>query len=198
MKKYGFGILILSAFIVIAMLMTACGENDSDKEVDLSATKSSNVEPSTADRETTAILSTTAEGGTIEQDSDGYKITRDNSGKVVKVEDKNGNPVSVETYLITHTWVENPGSVGGRSDSSTADSNSADGNGNNSDTENNAADGSKNSSKDSASGDDKDTEKSNDNVQPTDANGEPIEESIPVIIATLPDDDDDIVVLPDF
>ena len=134
--------ILLCLLIICSILFTACGEQESESTKD----------ESTPD-ETTVVLETTSDGGTIEQDSEGNKITKDENGKVVSVEDKDGNPVNVTEYLTTHTWVESNGGSGGSG-------------------------GSSGSGSSSVSGDDA------------------VEESIPVIIATIPDEDD-MVELPD-
>ena len=132
------------AILMIAALFSACGEKQNAASPDEAAIT-----------ETTVVLETTADGGTIEQDSEGNKITKDENGKVVSVEDKDGNPIDVTEYLTTHTWVELNGDSSGGSNGS----DSSDGSG--------------------------------------DSNDDNVEESIPVVIATIPDEDD-TVELPDF
>lgn len=100
---------LIIAVLMLAVLLCSCGEKQDDA--------------STPDEvkiaETTVVLETTADGGTVEQDPDGNKITKDKDGKVTAVEDKDGNPVDVATYLETHSWVEEPGAgtAGGTSSS---------------------------------------------------------------------------------
>ena len=78
--------LIIGVFVI--MLLSACVEdNRSLSESKASTTELSKVE-ATAVSETTAVLETTADGGTIEKDSEGNKITKDRDGRVVAVEDK--------------------------------------------------------------------------------------------------------------
>lgn len=105
---------------MIAVLFSACGEKSGEAPPDVSVIT-----------ETTVVLETTADGGTIEQDSEGNKITKDKDGKVIAVEDKDGNPIEVTEYLKTHSWVEgNSGGSGGSGNggtSSAPDSTNADG-----------------------------------------------------------------------
>lgn len=176
---------LLSIIICLMMLLelfTACGEDKSTASDD----KKSGEEATTA-VETVAVLETTADGGAIEQDSEGNKIIRDNTGKIIEIKDKEDNPVDITVYLSTHTWIEDPATTGGNSDSSKVDNDSSDNK-----TQNNDSNG----TKDSSSKDSEDSEKTDQNVQPTSADGEGLEESIPVVIATIPDDDD-MIELPD-
>lgn len=176
---------ILAIFVgsmILIALLSACGEDKSTASDD----KKSGEEATTA-VETVAVLETTADGGAIEQDSEGNKIIRDNTGKIIEIKDKDDNPVDITVYLSTHTWIEDPAAAGGNSDPSKVDNDSSDNK-----TQNNDSNG----TKDSSSKDPEDSEKTDRNVQPTSADGEGVEESIPVVIATIPDDDD-MIELPD-
>lgn len=182
MKKR-FSIFLLLCIAAAVMLLAACGE---DKKA--SADDKKSPDAATAVTETTAVIETTAEGGTVEQDPEGYKITKDTSGKVVAVEDKDGNPVDVKTYLSTHAWVEDPGSA---SDSSKGDSGNSGDKDSSSKTDSDSNNGSSNAGS-SAAG----SGKSDDKTQATVADEDAVEGSIPVIIATMPDDED-LIELPD-
>ena len=118
-------------------------------------------------------------------------ITKDEKGNVLSVEDKDGKPVDVERYISTHTWVVNndsSGTSGGSgksagSDGSTGSTSSgrSDGSGISGDSGGKSSSGKGSGSSDSGSSDRK----------------EIIEESIPVVVATIPDEDD-MEKLPDF
>ena len=151
-------LIIVSMFVMIILLLSACGEKKSEATPD---------EAKTA--ETTAVLETTSDGGTVEQDSEGNIITKNSEGKVTKVEDKNGVSIDVTEYLATHTWVENSASSEGGNNKSESDK--ADHASSNSSTGSSRISG--NEKNDSASS----------------LNNE-AENDIPVIIATLPDDED--------
>ena len=162
MKSFKKFSVLLCLLIVCSILFTACGEKKSESTKDESSPD-----------ETTVVLETTSDGGTIEQDSEENKITKDKDGKVIYVEDKDGNPIDVTEYLSTHSWVESnddsssgSGSSGGGSGSSGGGSDSS---GGESDSSGGGSGGSKSSS---------------------DLNDTTIEESIPVVVVTIPDDDD--------
>lgn len=170
--KHSKYLIIISILIFVIMLLSACGEKGTESTADESKTA-----------ETTVVLETTLEGGTVEQDSEGNRITKDSEGKVTKVEDKDGNPIKVEEYLTTHTWVENPGSNdsgsvshGGSSDGSSGNSSGSISNGSSSGSTGNSG--------------------GSVNKNPNNSQDDNIEESIPVVIATVPDEDD-MEVLPD-
>lgn len=114
-------------------------------------------------KETTVIIETVAGGGTVEKDSEGNKITKDDKGAVIAVEDKEGNSLVVSEYLKTHSYVEY----------SVAPDKSTD------NPSNTHPDSGKDKS--STSGSEGSTSSAGDN----DSEGE-----VPVIIATLPDDDE--------
>lgn len=151
MKRFNY-LMIIVVFTMMIMSLSACGKNVSD---------------STADEgihnETTAVFGTTSEGGTVEIDSEGNKITKDNDGNVIKVEDKNGNPIDVTEYLITHSWVTGTG-----------------------------ADNTGSSDKSNTS----DNFKNNGGKYSSDQQDEEVEGDIPVVIATIPDEED-MIELPD-
>lgn len=142
MKRY----LLLAATIMmmLSILLTACRGTDTDSSDNANAA------------ETTAVLETTADGGTIEQDADGNVITKDSTGVVIAVEDKNGVSLDVSEYLSTHSTIQGNTPSGG---SSAGDSKS----GGSSKKDNNSSDS---------------------------IDDDAVEESIPVIVATIPDDED--------
>lgn len=168
--------VFLCLLIICSILFTACGEKENESTKDESAPG-----------ETTVVLETTSNGGTIEQDSESNKITKDENGKVVSVEDKNGNSIDVTEYLTTHTWVEsNSNSSGGSGSSGSLSSSDRLGSSGGS-SESGSPGGSSGSSSSGSSGGSGSSSVSGD---------EAVEESIPVIVATIPDDDD-LVELPD-
>ena len=102
MKKW---LLILAAAVItLSCILCACGDDKKDAKSEPESKNAAEV--TSASDETTVVLETTSEGDTVEKDSDGNKITRDKTGDIVAVEDKNGNPVEVTEYLTTHSWVE--------------------------------------------------------------------------------------------
>ena len=163
-------IIMTAVLIVLSCVFTACGGNSDKSTADSATSDSAKVS------ETTVVLETTGDGGTIEQDSEGNKIKKDENGKVVSVEDKNGSPVDVTEYLTTHKWVESNGDSGGSGSSS--------GSGNNSSGSSSGSGLSGNSGSSSSSG------------PSSGDDSEMVEESIPVVIATIPDEDD-MIELPD-
>lgn len=153
--------------VFVIMLLSACGEDNRS----LSESKASTTEPSkveaTAVSETTAVLETTADGGTIEKDSEGNKITKDSDGRVVAVEDKNGNSIEITEYITTHSWIES-NSNSGLSDNSAKEKDNLD-----------------------------KSDDTPDKASATVLDSIEVEDEIPVVIATIPDVDDQDV-LPDF
>ena len=85
-------LIILLVLMMTALLLVACGENKADEKDDGDKTS-----------ETTAVLETTADGGTVEQDAEGNIVTKGADGKVVYVEDKDGNPVDVNEYVTKYS-----------------------------------------------------------------------------------------------
>lgn len=169
--------IIISLFVITIMLLSACGEKKQESAAN-------------ADKpaETTVVLETRADGGTLEQDAEGNKITKDEKGNVLSVEDKDGKPVDVEEYISTHTWVVNNDSAG-NSDGS---------------EKNTGSDGSSSSNHSDSSGSSGDSEgkSSSDKGSETSDGGssdreEIVEESIPVALATVPDEED-MEKIPDF
>lgn len=169
-------LIVITILVVVMMLLSACGEKETKTTVD-------EAKPA----ETTVVLETTSEGGTVEQDSEGNKITKDSEGKVTKVEDKDGNPVDVNEYLSTHTWVENPSSK--KPDLDSSSNSSASDNSNPSNKSSSSAKTGNPSSNGSGSPENNGGQNSTNSQD--DEEGE-----IPVVIATLPDDDD-MIELPD-
>ena len=148
MKKIG--IVFLAAVIIgLFCALSACGEDKKEDNKETAAT----VRKTSAMQETTVVLETTSEGGTVEQDSEGNKITRDNNGEIIAVEDKNGNRIEITEYITTHQWItdsDSPGSSSIESDGTSSDSGE-----------------------------------------------EGVEDEIPVIIASIPEDNSDMVDLSD-
>ena len=98
MKK---ALRLIPLFCVIAaclMIFAACGEKETHNAAD--ETKSAETTPA----ETNVVLETTADGGTIELDSEGNKVTKDLHGEITYVEDKDGNPVDVVVYRTAIGW----------------------------------------------------------------------------------------------
>lgn len=149
MKKI---LAILMTVLVMAALLCACGEKSGEATPD-----------EAAKIETTVVLETTADGGTVEKDPEGNIVTKDQDGNVTAVEDKDGNPLDVKEYLETHSYVQGSGSSSDSSGSSSGSSGSSDSSG--------------------KSGDSSDSQ-------------DETEGEIPVIIATIPDDED-LIELPD-
>ena len=149
-------LLFLTALLLITALLVACGNG-----------KTISTQDEKKPAETTVVLETTSAGGTVELDSEGNKITKDENGKVTAVEDESGKPVDVVQYVTTHTWIEyssDTGSVDDPSKDSGSDSN-------------------KTSSGKSGSGSGRDTGSTN-------AQGEIVEGEIPKLIATYPPEDE--------
>ena len=161
MKPFKIISIFVCVVILSVMLLTACGEKKSDATGDEAKTT-----------ETTVVLETTAEGGTVEQDSEGNIVTKDHDGKVVSVTDKNGNSIDVVEYVTTHQWIEYSNTPDGNSSNSSSAANGG------------TSSGGKNSS--SGTGDKKEDEKK----ASSDIKDEKTEDSIPVEIATVPDEDD--------
>ena len=155
-------IAFLAVLILSSCVLSACGGNKTDSTPDQASVDQKVIS------ETTVILETTAEGGTVEQDKEGNKITKDKEGKILSIEDKNGNPVDVKEYLTTHTLAEN--SVISDGSDNTADSGK--------------------SGKSSLSGSEGSKLSGNNvNSNSSDPKSDQAEGEIPVIIATIPDDE---------
>lgn len=164
LKKSVAAILLAAAVMIAVLLFSACGDTQTGVTPDETSDTA----------ETTVVLETTVDGGTVEQDAEGNKITKDKDGKVTAVEDKTGHSIDVVEYVTTHSWVETSGSAGsGNAGSGDPGSNAASGNGGSA------------ASKPADSGNSGSGENTSSAV---DDNG--VEEDIPVIIATMPDDDD--------
>lgn len=157
-------LVIFIAALMMTGVFCACNNNEQTKST------------ATADSaETTVVLETTAQGGTIEKDSEDNIITKDENGKVVKVEDKNGKTIEVSEYLTTHSWVENSSSSGGGSKSSSAADDSK--------TGSNSGDSKTDSSESSE-------KKSTDEKKDSNKTDEGLEEEIPVVVATITEEQD--------
>lgn len=163
-------LFVLITIILVSVILTACGNKTNVSTADESSPA-----------ETTVVLETTAQGGTIEQDSEGNQITKDSDGKVVSVKDKNGTEVNVTEYLETHSWVEgvNNGNEGSSSGLGAGSDNSL---------------SSKSGKSDSSQGG---SSKRDDSVSSGSSDDSNLEGEIPVVIATIPDEDE-LETLPDF
>ena len=113
MKKI---IVIASAVIMMTLLLAACG--NSGKATPDSATPDSAV--SSTEKETTKVIETTSQGGSIEKDKEGNVIEKDKDGTIVSVKDKDGKTIEITEYITTHTYIVD----GGSSDTSSAASGS--------------------------------------------------------------------------
>lgn len=162
-------LMFFSMFVMIIMLLSACGEKKSEATAD-------EAKPA----ETTVVLETTSDGGTIEQDSEGNKIAKDEKGNILSVEDKYGKPIDVEEYITTHTWGLNDDSTGSSGGSGKASGSGGSGSSDRSDGSG-LADGSGGRS---SSGSDSGSS----SISGSSDRDDTVEESIPVIIATIPDD----------
>lgn len=169
---------LFTALFVVMGIFSGCGDDNKEaaKGETASQTETQLTTSDATPKETTVVLETTPEGGTIEKDPEENKITKDKDGNVISVEDKNGNPVDVEEYVSTHSWVQGSGSgkaSSGASGSSDKNSNAS------------SSNGSEGSSGSGSSSSDKSESKSSESPD------NDIEESeIPVIIATVPNEDD--------
>ena len=176
MLKRGFIALFAVAFLTLALV--ACGDEKTE-----SSDNQSNTD------ETTAVLETTADGGTVELDADGNTITRDKDGNIISIKDSAGNPIDLQEYARTHSWaleyIITEIKTSGGNDSGSGGGNSYSGN-----SKDSGSNGS--SGNNSGSGGSNQSNRSNDS---SDQQEDAAEEEIPVIIATLPDDGD-VVELP--
>lgn len=169
--------ILLCVLLIVSILFTACGKK-----------KSKSTKDEAVPDETTVVLETTGNGGTIEQDAEGNKITKDEKGNVLSVVDKDGKPVDVERYISTHTRVvsdDSSGTSGGSGKSADSDGSSSSGRSDGSGISGDSG-GKSSSEKSSGSSDSGSSDR-----------GENVEESIPVVVATIPDEDD-MEKLPDF
>ena len=110
--------IIALAVLMIGVLLAGCG-NKNTATPDSAATEST-VSPT--EKETTKVIETTSDGGTIEQDKEGNVIEKDKNGEIVSVKDKDGKVIQITEYITTHTYV-----IDGSSDSGSDDSGSASG-----------------------------------------------------------------------
>ena len=177
-SKNQFAAIFLCLLLMAALLLSACGENESTG-------KSADDNADTA--ETTVVLETTSEGGTVEEDAEGNRITKDKEGKIISVVDKNGNPIDLDEYLTTHSWAESNGSSSGAVNED---------NGNAGESSGSSTGGKNNSSGNSSNNKTESTEKS-DKKDTSGSQGDVTEGEIPVIIATLPENYEDLPELPD-
>ena len=151
-------IALTVALLIVCFALSACGEDKKDAN---SETESKNpTEITAASGETTVVLETTSDGGTVEQDSEGNKITIDKDGSVTSVEDRNGDPIDVADYLTTHKQAQQEGNT--KSDSGKSNIG----------------------------------QEASEDKTPSDVQDDEIEDDIPVIIATLPNEDE-LVDLPE-
>ncbi len=168
-------ILTFISVLLLLLLLTGCGE-DQSKAIEESRKEAS------VTAETTVVLETTGDGDTIEQDSEGNKITKDEKGTILSVEDKDGKPVDVEEYITTHTWGLNDDSSGSSGSAEKSDGSGGENSSGHPNGSGISGDPGGKSSPGKGSGASSDSSSSN-----RDDTGE---DSIPVVIATLPDDKD--------
>lgn len=170
--KYRLFAYLIAVTLIFSCLLSACGEKPSDVAADDASADSAVV------KETTVVLETTADGDSIELDSEGNKITKDKNGEIISVVDKNGKTIEVTEYITTHHWII---------ESNDADSSAGKNSGSGTSSEKSS---SQSGSKPAASSSSGSSSASSDN------DGEDVEGDIPVIIATIPDDED-MIELPD-
>jgi len=115
MKK---AFVIVLSVLMMAVLLVGCGDKNDVATPD-SATPDSSV--SSKITETTKVIETTTEGGTVEQDKEGNVIEKDKSGEIVSVKDEDGKIIEITEYITTHTYV-----VDGSGDDDSSDSDSSD------------------------------------------------------------------------
>ena len=108
MKRF---LIFLISVLIIAVLAAGCSCGGSKN--------SSSNKTSSAVSETTKVLETTADGGTVEEDPEGNVITKDKNGEITSVKDKEGNDVNVDEYKNSHEN-ENNSSLSGNSSSKTS------------------------------------------------------------------------------
>lgn len=97
MKRF---LAIFLAALTVAAMAVGCSCSGDDKDTKSKTTTSS--KSSSAVSETTKVIETTPDGGTVEEDSEGNVITKDKNGNIISVVDKNGNAVDVEKYKSAH------------------------------------------------------------------------------------------------
>ena len=147
MKKM---IAALAAVLMLTAGLSACG-GEQDAEAGKATEDTAAVATSAA--ETTVVVEKTADGGTIEKDSENNELEIDKNGKLVSVKDKNGNDVDVTEYTVTHYIVTSGGSViGSADDTRSGDSSSkSEGSSSKSDDSSSKSEGSSSKSGDSSS-----------------------------------------------
>ena len=114
MKK---AFIIALSVLMMTLLLAGCGKKETATSD--SATPDSSV--SSKITETTKVIETTTEGGTVEQDKEGNVIEKDKSGEIVSVKDEDGKIIEITEYITAHTYV-----VEGSGDDDSSDSDSSD------------------------------------------------------------------------
>lgn len=108
---------IVLSVLMMTLLLVGCGDKEAATP-DSATPDSSSV--SSKITETTKVIETTSEGGTVEQDKEGNVIEKDKSGEIVSVKDKDGKVIEITEYITTHTYVIE--GSGDSSDSGSSDS----------------------------------------------------------------------------
>lgn len=192
-------------FLLIISLISGCG---------CVGDKASGTKPKTSSsaktEETLKVIETTPDGGTVEQDKAGNKIKKNKNGKITSIVDKNGNSVNINNYITNHPGVNKKPVVSDGSTSSKALKSKAV----SSKTEKsskvkknsksrNSSTAEKTSKKKTSSVDTKKSEKSSKKSKKSSGKtnsstksnsskknkSESVEEEIPTVIATVPEDD---------
>ena len=103
MKSFKKSISIMLIALLTVAFFASCEENQ--------AAKSNSNDNISVSQETTAVTETTPDGGTVEKDSEENVITKDKEGKIVSVEDKDGNVVDIDEYVEAHPNAKKSSSV---------------------------------------------------------------------------------------
>lgn len=158
---------VCTALIMTAMFLASCSCAGTPDKLN----SNTSVVEQNATEETNEVLSTT-DGGTVEKDKEGNKLTRDSGGELKSVEDKNGNPVSVSEYLESHPEANtsSKSSSTSKSDSSKSTVSSK--------------------SKATKSSSSSNTSSKTSSKTSSETTSEGVEEEIPVVIADVPDDEE--------
>ena len=147
---------------------------------------------SAVEQETTKVLETTTDGGTVEEDKDGNILEKDKDGEIVSVKDSSGNSVDVEQYKAEHPAfsgkTDNTSSSNGSKTSSTSS---------NSKTGSNTSSKSGSSSKSSSSSNSSNSGSSSSSNNSSQNDSDEVEGEIPTIVVTLPDNIDDLPEIPE-
>ena len=109
--------------MLTAVLLTACKDDETKNATpDSAATQNATVAATVkVPSETTAIVETTADGKTIQKDSEGNELEFDASGDIVSIKDTKGNPRVINEYLEDHYFVTPDGAFLGNPDADNSD-----------------------------------------------------------------------------